>query len=271
MESITAFFRSLLPEGFDLPGFLIPTVVLCLGLLILGVAGRLIFGKKSVLNQSVSSVIGIIFIYAVTVVLSSLGMQLNYLISPLPFIELNGDLLYIFPILSSDYTAICQHILNMVILAFLVNLVNSWMPTGKKLFGWFVFRCLSVIIAMVLFSLANQLIHSFLPADLMKWAPVILLGILVLSLLLGALKFVVGAVLTTINPLIALFYTFFFSTILGKQVSKAILTTVIFSALVCLLNSFGVLAVSIATSALIVYIPLLLVLLALWYLIGKKF
>ena len=271
MESVTAFFQSLLPEGFDLPGFLIPAVILCVGLLILGVVGRLIFGKKSVLNQSVSAVIGILFIYAVTVVLSSLGIQLDYLISPLPFIELNGDLLTFFPILTADYTAICSHVLNMVILAFLVNLVNNWMPTGKKLFGWLIFRCLSVIIAMLLFSLTNHLMHTFLPADLMKWAPVILLGILVLSLLLGALKFVVGAVLSTVNPLIAVLYTFFFASILGKQVSKAILSTVIFAALVCLLDSCGVLAINVASAALIAYIPFLLILLALWYLIGKKF
>ena len=269
MEAIREFFQTL-PQQFDLPGFLTPALILCGGLLVLGILGRLLFGKKSVLNQSVSAVIGILFIYAVTVVLFSLGVRVDYLVSPLPFIELKGDLLYIFPILSSDYTAICGHVLNMIILAFLVNLVNSWLPTGKKFFFWFLFRCISVVAAMALFTLANSLITTFLPADLMKWAPVILLAILVISLLLGALKFVVGAVLTTVNPLIAVLYTFFFASILGKQVSKAILSTLIFTALVCMLDGLGVLAISIGTAALIAYIPLLLVLLVLWYLIGRK-
>ena len=52
-----------------------------------------------------------------------------------------------------------------------------------------------------------------------------LLALLVLLLLVGALKLIVGAVLATVNPLIGAFYTFFFATLAGKALSKAILTT----------------------------------------------
>ena len=41
----------------------------------------------------------------------------------------------------------------------------------------------------------------------------ILLGLLILLLLVGALKIVIGALLATVNPRIGAFYTFFFATI----------------------------------------------------------
>ena len=80
----------------------------------------------------------------------------------------------------------------------------------------------------------------------------------------------VGAVLTTINPLLAVLYTFFFASVLGKQVSKAILTTVFAAALVAALNYFEILVVYVGAAALAAYIPLLLLLLVLWYIIGRK-
>jgi hypothetical protein len=64
-------------------------------------------------------------------------------------------------------------------------------------------------------------------------------------------------------------YTFFFSNIVGKQVSKAIFTTVILCGIVYLMGFFGYIIISITAASLITYIPLALVLLLLWYLIGR--
>ena len=93
--------------------------------------------------------------------------------------------------------------------------------------------------------------------------------LLVLLLAVGGLKIVVGAVLSTVNPLIGAFYTFFFATLVGKSLTKAILTTAILAAIVLALTYVGVGAVSIAAAALVAYIPLLLVLLVVWYIVGR--
>lgn len=268
MDEIVSFLKSLIPEGFDLEKFLYSALLLCGGALVLGFLGRLIFGKKSVLNQSVSSAIGILFIYALTIVLHSQGIDLKLLVSPLPFITLDGDYLHLYSFVSSDYVVACGQLLTMIVLSFLVNLVNGWLPTGKKLIPWLFFRCLSVILAMLLHTIVSVLLNMFLPEGLLTWAPVILLGLLLLMLATGALKFLVGAVIGTVNPVIGLLYTFFFSTVIGKQLSKAVLTTGLIFALVAGLNYIGVTAIYIAGSALIAYIPLLIVLLALWYVIG---
>lgn len=269
MEEFVVWLKTIVPENFDLQAFTTTGLTLIVAFLALGCIGRLFFGKRSVLNQSVSSAIGILFIYALTIVIHSYGVNLNFLVAPLPFVTISGDYMSIFSFAASDYVQICGQLLNMIILAFLVNLVNGWMPAGKKLLGWLFYRCLSVVLAMLLHAIVNALLNAFLPEGLLIWAPVILLGLLVISLLTGALKLVVGAALTTVNPLIAVLYTFFFASFIGKQISKAMLTTAIISAIVYALNYFGILSVFIGAAALAAYLPLMIVLLILWHVIGR--
>ena len=269
MDSVIQFIEGLLPDTLDAAVLIKSALLLFVGSLVLSFLGRVVFGKKSVLNQSVSSAIGILFIYAITVVVHSFGLNLKFLLSPLPFISINADYLSIFRFTDSNYIVICGQVLNMIILAFLANLANAWMPKGKNVFTWFFFRCLSIILAMVLHAIVNQLMNLWLPEGLLTWAPVILLGLLVVMLAVGALKFLVGALLTTVNPLIAFLYTFFFANVIGKQLSKAMLTTLILCAIVYGLNYIGCVSIYIGTAALAAYIPFLVILLVVWYITGK--
>ena len=269
MEILLNSIKSLVENKANVTSFLTIALVLTVGSLIFGFIGRFAFGKKSALNKSVSSAIGILFIYAFTVAICSLGLNLNFLVSPLPFVTISDDWLSIFLIAKSGYVAICGELLNMIILAFLVNLVNQWMPQGKKLFSWLFFRVLSVALGMIAFAVANYCLTAFLPEGLLTWAPVILLGLLVIMLLVGALKGLVGAALATVNPLIGFLYTFFFANIVGKMLTQAMLTTLILTALVYLLNSLGIAGIAIGAAVLVAYIPMLLLLLGLWFLIGK--
>ncbi len=269
MNSFTELLKNGLGASDEVASFLMLALVLTVGSLIFGFIGRMVFGKKSTLNQSVSSAIGILFIYAITVCIHSFGLDLQFLVSPLPFVTISGEHLHIFNIASADYVTICGEVLNMIILAFLVNLVNSWLPQGKKLLGWLFFRVLSVAIGMFLYAIVNQVLAALLPEGLLIWAPVILLGLLVVMLLVGALKSLVGAVLASANPLIGFLYTFFFATLVGKMLSRAMLTTLLLGALVYTLNSFGVASIAIGSAVLVGYLPMLVLLLVLWYLVGK--
>lgn len=269
MNSFTELLKNGLGARDEVASFLMLALVLTVGSLIFGFIGRMVFGKKSTLNQSVSSAIGILFIYAITVCIHSFGLDLQFLVSPLPFVTISGEHLHIFNIASADYVTICGEVLNMIILAFLVNLVNSWLPQGKKLLGWLFFRVLSVAIGMFLYAIINQVLAALLPEGLLIWAPVILLGLLVVMLLVGALKSLVGAVLASANPLIGFLYTFFFATLVGKMLSRAMLTTLLLGALVYTLNSFGVASIAIGSAVLVGYLPMLVLLLVLWYLVGK--
>ena len=117
-------------------------------------------------------------------------------------------------------------------------------------------------------GIATKLIAAFLPDVLVAWATTALLSILGFMLLLGLLKVVLGVVLAAVNPIIAGIYAFFFSHRIGKMLSHAVLTTVILSVLVLILNHMEFAVISIASSALAAYIPLLIILLILWYVLG---
>lgn len=258
-------------ETFRFDSFLKAALILLLGTLLLSVFGRFVFGKRSALNHAVSSAIGILFIYAVTVVLNSAGSGLEKIIAPMPFVTISGDQMILFSFAGAHYAVICSEILSMIILAFLVNLADGWLPAGKNIFTWVFFRCLTVVIAYILHLIIVGLFATYLPEGIVMYAPAVLLFLLILLLLTGALKIVVGALLTTVNPIVGGLYTFFFATVIGKQISKAVLTTLILTALIIGLQYAGITAISIASAALLAYVPFLIVLVLLWYLVFKIF
>ncbi len=265
MDKIIAFFDTV---GLDLGKVLPAALILLLGVLAISLVIRFIFGKRSTIQAAVCSVIGILFIYAVTIVLHSCGARFEAFVAPLPFISLSGDFLTVFSIQGSFYADVCTQILSAVVLAFLMNVVDAWMPKGKKPFRWLLLRCASVIIAFFLHLGVSWIFTTFLPEGIVTYAPTVLLALLILMLLTGALKVIVGAVLCIANPIIGGLYTFFFATVLGKQLSRAMLTAAILTALIWALNSIGYMVISIASAALIAYIPFLIILLALWFLVG---
>lgn len=260
---------SLIPAELDFMTMMQFLLFFAASSLLLGVLGRVVLGKRSSLNHSLSSVMGILFIYAVTIVVYTFKhWNLTQFLSPLPFVTFSGDYLIVFPIQGAELTAVCYEVLSMVILAFLVNLLDSFVPQGKSVVGWYLLRFVSVILSMLLHLVVNWAVNTYLPDVLVTYAPVILLGILIGMLLLGVLNLLLGLVLTVVNPIIGGIYAFFFSNIIGKQLTKAVFTTVVLCILVYLLGHFGYTIISISVASLTAYIPLAIVCLILWYLIG---
>ena len=140
MEKFISFIHSVLPTGIDLTKYAEFIAILAGGMLVISVLGRLIFGKRSTLNDSVSSAIAIVFMYVANVAIYSAGLSWSNLLAPLPFIEFHSDHLALFPILSSAFTTICSHVLDMVILAFVMNLIQTILPKGEHLITWYFWR-----------------------------------------------------------------------------------------------------------------------------------
>lgn len=237
--------------------------------LILGVLGRVVLGKRSSLNHSLSSVMGILLIYAVTVVVYTFKpWNLERLLSPLPFVTFSGGYLIIFPIADAQFPALCTQVLSMVILAFLVNLLDTIFPQGNTAIGWYLLRFFCVIASMLVHLLVQWAFNTYLPELLVEYAPMLLLIILAIMLLSGLASLIIGMVVAVGNPFLGAMYTFFFSNVIGKQVSKAVFTTGILCVIAYLLEFFGYTVIVISTAALSTYLPLVALLLLLWYLIG---
>ena len=256
--------------GLDLRTYAIAGGVMILAMLLTGTVGRLVCGKRSVIGGTVSSSIAILFIYALTFVLSCAGAEFEALVAPLPFLTILGHNVFLHSFYGA-FSYICNELLSMVILAFLVNLIDSWLPRGKKLFSWLSFRLLTVCLGLILHLVAVYLFSTYAPAEIQTYAPMILLGILSLLILTGALKLLVGVILVSVSPVIAALYTFFFANIFGKQITEAVLTTALLAGLIYLLNYMGIFVVSIVQSALIALIPFAVILIVLWFVANKLF
>ena len=278
-EHTISAFKNFLPSTEELAD-LVPANVEPLSMLkfigifaaaaiLIGLLGRVVFGKRSSLNHALSSAMGIFFILAVSTLIYVFDPRsLAQYLSPLPYVAFSGDYLVLFSFTGSGIAAICDELLSMIILAFLVNLLDTFIPKGKNVVTWYLFRFLTVLLAMGLHYAFTWASNTYLPGVLVTYAPVILLILLVLAVLMGLLNVVLSVALTVVNPIFGALYAFFFSTLVGKQLSKAICTTFVLTAVVVALGYFGCTMLCIAGSALAAYIPLLIVLLILWYLIG---
>ena len=208
--------------------------------LILGVLSRFILGKRSSLNHSLSSAMGILFIYVVTVVIYTFKpLFFAELLSPLPFVNFYGDYIVLFPFAPGDIPALCSGALSLIILAFLVNLLDTFIPKGKTIVGWYLLRLVSIVLAMGLHYVVHWAFNTYLPDVLVTYAPMILLFLLVFMLLLSVLNLVLGVALTVMNPIFGAIYTFFFSNIIGKQLTKAVFSSLIVGIIFFLLDYFG--------------------------------
>ena len=244
-------------------------ILFFVGVLVMGLLGRFAMGKRSGLNHAVSSAMGILFIYAVTVIIYVFQPHtLSELITPLPFITLAGDYLIFLPVREMALTFTCTQVLSLVILAFLVNLLDTFVPKGNNILSWYLLRFVTIALAMGMHYLVHWAFNTFLPAVLVTYAPAILLAILVLTLLMGVINMVLGIALTMMNPIFGAIYAFFFSNIVGKQITKAVLTTALIIGVFFLLETLGYAIIALSIGIFASCIPLGLILLVLWYLLG---
>ena len=237
--------------------------------LILGVMGRVFLGKRSSLNHSLSSVMGILFVYVMTITLYTFKpWNLDLLLSPLPFTTFSDHYLIIHPITDLEFAALCEELLSLIILAFLINLVDTFVPRGENILSWLILRSITILACFALHLLENWAFHTYLPGVLVDYAPMlllILLGVLVLS---GVVTLILGLVISITNPFLGAMYSFFFSNVIGKQLSKAIFTSGILCVILYIMDTFGLIVIIISPAALLTYIPLAIAMVVLWYLIG---
>ena len=237
--------------------------------LVLGIISRVVLGKRSSLNRSLSSVMAVLFIYTVTVVLYTFNpWNLDILLSPLPFTTFSDHYLILLPITDLQFTALCTELLSLLILTFLINLVDTLLPAGEGFFRWFLLRLITVLGAFALHLAVSWAFRTYLPDVLVTYAPVILLGVLLVLLLSGTVSLVLGLIIAISNPFLGAMYSFFFSSLVGKQISKSIFTSGVICAILYLMAYCGLVVILITPAALLTYIPLALILLALWFLIG---
>lgn len=269
LRSVMKHASSYLPTEIDFMTVAEFVLYFAAASLILGTISRVVLGKRSSLNHSLSSAMAILFLYAMTIVIYTFKpWNLELLLSPLPFVNFSEHYLIILPILDLEFAPLCTQVLSLVILSFLINLVDTLLPQGENLVSWLMMRLITVLASFGVHLAASWALRTYLPDVLVDYAPMILLILLALMLLSGFLTLVLSLVISVTSPFLGAMYSFFFSNIVGKQLSKAVFTSAVLCGVLWLMEHYGLVVVLITPAALLTYIPLALVMLALWYLIG---
>lgn len=243
-------------------------IVCCLGL---GLLFRLFFGKNCTVNRSISGFLGILFVYAVTVTVYTLKpWNLNQYLSPLPFAIFRRDILIVSSSACSNLSLLSQQLLSLIVLSFIIQLLHSLMPKGGSFFSWLLCRLIAVALTIFLHLAANWALNTFLPGVIANSAPVVLVGVLVVALVVSLFNPLLCILFTVANPIIGLLYTFFFSSTVGKNLTRAVLSAALVCGLFYLMEYTGFSVIDITNKSLLFYAPFAAALLGVWYVFDKK-
>lgn len=243
--------------------------LLILGVLVLSSLNRFLFGKENQINLAVTSAMEILCLYVLNIVICALGLDVKLFLSPLPFVTFAEEYLFFFPILSAPFPVLCEQLLKLLVIAFLVNLISGLVPSGQHLLTWTCLRLIAVAFSVAALYGTDLLLAQYLPQGLADYAPTALVLSLVALIALGSLKIFVGAALAFLDPIVAALYTFFFSNIIGRALARAMVSTALIAGLIALLGYLDITVLHIAAAALTAYIPLLAVVVLLWYFVGR--
>ena len=227
---------------------------------------RLFIGKDSLISGSIYTSIAILFIYAGYVLLYALRIPLPRI--HLPFAEIAGDMLVFFSF-ESGVLPVCREVLSMLLLALIASLIEHIIPRGQKLLHWALFRLLMVVTTVAAYTALSALISRFIDTKIQEYSSVAVLSSLALLLSTGSLNFLAGTALSSLSPVIAPLFSFFFLSVMGKKILKALVITALFILLVLLLQNFFISAVPVTLNLLVLYVPFALVAAVVWRLLGK--
>lgn len=256
-------------DSFNIENFLQIMLVISAVLFFAGILLRIICGQRSSLSKSVVATMIILMIYVVAVAIN-IENHYEIFLAPLPFISFSGDYLSIYNISGGSIAMLCAELVEMILLAFVVNLIEDLLPKGNRFLSKYFWRCVTVVLCMVAYWLVTSLLASFMPDFIVTYAPVILM-VIVLVLMLGTLFnwLVVIGLLATAGPvggICGLIYKFFFDTLIGKKLFKAIITTLIIAALVYICNVAGFTQILLTSAEIAAYLPTLAMLAIVWIL-----
>ena len=234
-----------------------------------GAVMRVFFGKQAKITRAVSASLSILMIYLAAVLLYLFLPHYRAELASLPFVTVDQYRFAVWQISALSDGLLYGSLLRLFLLAVLVNLLETLLPQGDSFGKWYLWRCLTALTALVLYKLLCGLLEEYCPALLFQWAKPAVLLLWALILLSGVLKLLMTLVLTVVNPVIGALYAFFFSNLVGRQFSKAILTTLILTGFVGVLNRIGFYQFAFSDFSLLSYGPACIILIGTLYLFGR--
>lgn len=271
IDSIESFLRT----NALIPSSLGSLTVLCVAIAVfslgLGFMFRLFFGNHCAANRVVSGFIGILFVYAATVAVFRFEpWGLDQYLSPLPFAIFRSDILIITSSICPTLSLLSSQLLSLIILAFIIQFLNFVLRSGHSFFLWLLLKLVAVAAAIFLHLAANWALNTFLPGVIAAYAPIVLLGVLIVALVVSLFNPLLCILFTVANPIVGVLYTFFFSNVVGKHLTRAVFSAALTCGLFYVMEYFGFSVIDITAPALLTYCPFAIILMGIWYVFDSK-
>ena len=187
------------------------------------------FGKKTLLNQGISSTLCIVTVYLSAMLLCLYIPSLRTVIK-LPFLTLTADTATLVDPFTIPATTVAPTLLRLMMLVFLINTADSFGAGGKSLPTWVLTEALAMVIALLVYWLLCIGLQAVAPWLLDKYSIVPVVAIIAVALVIICAKFVFTKVITKENKYYSSMNKFFTTNRMGT-----LLTTSALSFLLCTL------------------------------------
>lgn len=189
------------------------------------------FGKKTLLNQGISSTLCIVTVYLSAMLLGLYIPSLRTVIK-LPFLTMTAETATLVDAFTIPAVDVAPTLLRLMMLVFLINTADSFGSGGKSLPTWILTEALAMVIALLFYWLLGTGVQAVIPWLLGKYSIVPVVGIIAVALVIICAKFVFTKVITKENKYYSSMNKFFTSNRMGT-----LLTTSALSFLLCTLLS----------------------------------
>ena len=185
------------------------------------------FGKKTLLNQGISSTLCIVTVYLGAILLGVFSPSLRDDIA-LPFLSMSDQSAVLQDIFTMEAKSIASSLLQLMILVFLLNTADSFGAGGKDIVTWIATEALAMVIALLIYVLLITGMQAIIPWLLNRYAIVPVVLVIALSLVMICAKFLFTKVITKENSYYTSMNKFFTTNRMGT-----LLTTSAMSFLFC--------------------------------------
>lgn len=156
------------------------------------------FGKKTLLNQGISSTLCLVAVYMGAILLCTYVDGIRDLIN-LPFLAISKDSAVLVNPFSVESHASFAMALKLIILVFLINTADSFGAGGKSIISWIITEFMAMVFALGVYILIVGGINALIPWIFSKYAIFPVVMVLAVSVTIICAKFLFTKVMTKKN------------------------------------------------------------------------
>lgn len=209
-----------------------PVALALIAVFILAGLARLVLGQASNVIPSAASCVQLVLVGLIVTGLYAAFPLLRQMLSQLPFLNLFANGFRLISPAQLEYNALFPALLRLFLLALVINFWEELLPKCKKFVSWLLMRLLSAVGSLCCYLLLCEGLQRYCPQLFDQWAMAIVLCIPGCLCLLGICKALLTLAAVVVHPLLGLLFSFFFSHVIGRQLTRSVITSVFFLGLV---------------------------------------